>query len=145
MTSANQLNEIRKRIEAKFTDAFLDGLMEGMDIAFGPVGNVLLPGFKDNIKGYDAKYLFTAGNGVSSSAIFKDGKMSTNSGAIKDWDTRVSFSTPAALRDFLLSKDQDILNSILKNEVAVDGNLAMIYRFGFISRDLMGRLGIGQG
>ncbi|MDH5638691.1 MAG: hypothetical protein OEZ04_09385 [Nitrospinota bacterium] len=144
MTSANQLNEIKTKIEAKLTDAFLDGLMEGMDIAFGPLGDVLLPGFKDNIRGYDARYLFTAGDGVSTSVMFSGGGMRVRRDAIDDWDTRVSFSTPAALREFLLSKDQDILNSILKNEVEVDGNLAMIYRFGFISRDLMGRLGIGQ-
>jgi len=139
------LDDLRDYLEAKLMDAFLDGLMEGMEIAFSPVGSVILPGFKDNIKGYNARYLFTAGPKVATSAIFSNGGLDVQGKAISDWDTRVSFSTPAALRQFLLSKDQDILDSILKNEVEVDGNLAMIYKFGYISRNLLGRLGIKQG
>ena len=138
------LENLKSRMEARLTAAFLDGLLEGMEFALGPVGYLLLPGFKNNIDNFRAKYLFTAGMDVHTSVTFSGGHMSVSPGAIADWDTRVSFSNPSALRDFLLSKDQDILNSILNNEVSVDGNLAMIYKFGFVSRDLMRRIGIGR-
>jgi hypothetical protein len=45
------------------------------------------------------------------------------------------------LRDFIFSRDQDILNSILANQVEVDGNLNYIYKFGFMARDLAKRVG----
>jgi hypothetical protein len=45
------------------------------------------------------------------------------------------------LRAFLLSKNQDILDSVLANTVEVDGNLNYIYKFGFMVRDLIRRLG----
>ena len=54
----------------------------------------------------------------------------------------VTFKDSAAMRRFLFSKDQDILASLLANEVEVDGNLNYIYKLGFMARDLTRRLGI---
>ena len=44
---------------------------------------------------------------------------------------------------FLFSRDQDILDSLLANDVELDGNLNYIYKFGFMARDLGRRLGVG--
>jgi hypothetical protein len=63
--------------------------------------------------------------------------------AIDDWDVRITFKDAPALNAFLFSKDQDIINSILANEVSVDGNLNHVYRFGFLARDLAHGLGAG--
>jgi hypothetical protein len=54
----------------------------------------------------------------------------------------VTFKDPAALRRFLFSRDQDVLARILANEIAVDGNLNYVYKFGFMVRDLVHRLGV---
>ena len=62
--------------------------------------------------------------------------------ALNQWDVKVTFKNAQALRDFLFSGDQDIVDSLLKNEVEVDGNLNYIYKFGFMARDLEHRLGI---
>ena len=43
----------------------------------------------------------------------------------------------------MFSRDQDILNSLLANDVEVDGNLNYVYKFGFMARDLGHRLGVG--
>jgi hypothetical protein len=68
--------------------------------------------------------------------------MTVHAEAIDDWDVKVTFKDAAALRAYLFSRNQDILDSILKNDVEVDGNLNYIYRFGFLARDLIHRLGI---
>jgi hypothetical protein len=54
---------------------------------------------------------------------------------------RVRFTDGAALRRFLFAEDQDILDSLLANEVELTGNLNYIYKFGFMARDLQRRLG----
>ncbi len=54
----------------------------------------------------------------------------------------MTFRNPVALRDFLFSKNQDVLQSLLKNEVTVEGNLNYLYKFGFMAKDLMRRLGL---
>ncbi|MDO8093640.1 MAG: hypothetical protein Q6360_09190, partial [Candidatus Brocadiales bacterium] len=89
------------------------------------------------------KYLFrTADNLVATSVIFDDGDMEVKEDAIDDWNVRITFKDAPALMAFIFSKDQDIINSLLKNEVEVDGNLNYIYKFGFMARDLGKRLGV---
>ena len=127
-----------KELCVEITDEFLELLLKGMDLAF-----CLSKGYRKNIKGFKGRYLFrTAKNTLASSAIFGDGDMEVEEDAIDDWDIRVTFKDAAALRAFLFSKDQDILDSILENKVEVDGNLNYLYKFGFMARDLGHRLGV---
>lgn len=120
------------------TDRLLELMLGGMDLAF-----CLLKGYRKNIVGFEGRYLFrTADGAVAAAATFKDGEMEVHREAIDDWDVRVTFKDPDALRDFLFSRDQDILNSVLKNEVETDGNQNYIYKFGFMVRDLSHRFGI---
>ena len=107
--------DLTEQIYGKVTDKFLELLLKGMDLAF-----YLSKGYRKN----------------------RDGDMSVHEGAQDDWDARITFKNAAALRSFIFSKDQDILNSLLKNEVEVDGNLNYIYKFGFMARDLAHNLGI---
>ena len=69
--------------------------------------------------------------------------MEADEGSIEKWDVRVTFRSGGALREFLFSKDQDIVNSMLKNEVEVTGNLNYISRFGFLVKDLGRRFKFG--
>ena len=102
-----------------------------------------MKGYRKNIEGFEGRYLFrTAGELVVSSAVFQGGEMFVKQGSITDWDVRVTFKNVTALREFLFSRDQDILNSLLANEVEIDGNLNYIYKFGFMARDLAHRLGV---
>lgn len=130
------LRKLKKQLIGQVTDDFLELLLKGLDLIF-----YLSKGFRKNIKNFEGRYLFsTADNTVASSATFKDGDMKVHDEAIEDWDVKVTFKDSKALLGFLFSKDQDILNSLLKNEVAVDGNLNYIYKFGFMVRDLSHRL-----
>jgi len=126
------------QIEGFATDKFLGLLLMGMDLVF-----CLSRGYRENIAGFKGNYLFSTNDGlVSASALFAKGKMKVTYSAIEDWDVRVDFTNAEAMRKFLFSKDQDILNSLLADEVEVQGNLNLIYKFGFMARDLVRRLGV---
>ena len=126
------------QIYGRVTDKFLELLLKGMDLAF-----YLSKSYRKNIKDFEARYVFrTQDRLVGVTANFREGNMRVYSGAQDDWDARISFKNAAALRSFIFSQDQDIINSLLKNEVEVDGNLNYIYKFGFMARDLAHKLGI---
>lgn len=132
---------LKEELCGEVTDKFLELLLYGMDLAF-----CLSEGYRKNIEGFKGRYLFrTADGDVAVAATFKDGDMEVNEEPTDDydWNVRITFKDAAALRDFIFSKDQDILNSLLKNEVEIDGNVSYIYKFGFMARDLSRRLGVG--
>lgn len=132
---------LKEELCGKATDKFLELLLYGMDLAF-----CLSEGYRKNIEGFKGRYLFrTADGDVAVAATFKDGDMEVNEEPTDDydWNVRITFKDAAAFRDFIFSKDQDILNSLLKNEVEMDGNVSYIYKFGFMARDLGRRLGVG--
>lgn len=127
-----------KEISDVATDKFLESLLTGMDLAFCLSGE-----YRRNIKGFRGRYLFrTADGGVVASAVFDNGNMQVRKEGIGDWNVRVTFRDAVGLKAFLLSKNQDILDSILRNDVEVDGNLNYIYKFGFMARELTRRLGL---
>jgi hypothetical protein len=122
----------------RLTDRFLEVLLYGMDLGFS-----LSKDYRRNIKDFRGSYVFrTANQRVAASATFANEDMQVQAGPVKDWDCRITFKDAAALRRFLFSGNQDILNSLLANEVEVEGNLNYIYRFGFLAKDLGRRLGV---
>ena len=130
--------DLTNQISGKVTDKFLELLLKGMDLAF-----YLSKGYRKNIKDFSARYVFrTSDQLVGVTTDFRDGDMRIHEEADDDWNARITFKSAAALRSFIFSKDQDILNSLLKNEVEVDGNLNYIYKFGFMARDLAHKLGV---
>jgi hypothetical protein len=125
-------------LEGSLTDKFLELLLDGMDLAF-----ILFKDFRSNIENFRGQYVFrTADNVVAKSATFADGNMQVHETAVEDWDARITFKDAAALRRFLFTRNQDILNSILANEVETDGNLNYIAKFAFMAKDLERRLGL---
>lgn len=140
---ANLLTRIFSRrlvaqIRGRATDDFLELLLEGMALAF-----LLSRSYRDNIRGFSAKYVFTTADGaVGASARFDGKSMHVDREAARDWTVRVCFKNAEALRRFLFGKNQDILGSLLANEVEVSGNVNYIYKFGFMARDLERRAGL---
>jgi hypothetical protein len=127
-----------RQLQGEVTDEFLEVLLHGMKLAFTLSGD-----YRRNLRGFRGAYVFrTADGAVTVSARFADGEMHVDGGALPDWDVRVTFVTPQALWSFLLSKDQDILNSILRDEVEVEGNLNYVYKLGYMARELVRCLGI---
>jgi hypothetical protein len=133
-----QIQDLRRALEGTLTDKFLEILLGGMCLAF-----LLLRGFRRNLVGFSGSYLFRTADGtVAAGARFANGRMEVRREEDKGYDVAITFKNPLALRKFLFSRDQDILASILANEVSVDGNLNYIYKFGFMARDLVHRLGV---
>jgi hypothetical protein len=126
------------QLSGKVTDEFLELLFRGMKLAF-----FLMKDYRKNIQNFSGRYFFNTSDGcVAASVVFKNGKMKVLENEISDWNIRITFKNAGALRRYLFSKDQDILNSILANEVEVTGNLNYIYKFGFMVRELMLKFGI---
>jgi hypothetical protein len=130
---------LKAQLEGELTDKFVELLLYGMDVAF-----VLLSSYRRNLRGFHGSYLLRTADGqVAASALFDGGKMSVRTEAIASPTVTVTFTDAAAFRQFLFSQDQDILASLLANEVEVEGNLNYIYKLGFMARDLTLRLGMG--
>ena len=125
-------------MEGLATDMFLELLLQGMDLLFE-----VSKSLRAEIKGFEAIYVFqTESGGVAASAVFSRGNMRVLSKAHENPTVAVIFKRPSALRAFLFSRDQDILDSLLKNEVRVEGNLNYIYKFGYLAREIQRRLGL---
>lgn len=123
-------------IHGAATQHFLRALLEVMEFAFK-----IDKGYRRNIEGFRGRYLLdTADGAVRCSIIFDGGRMDASDRAIDDWDVKITYKDAKALRSFLFSQDADVLDSILRNEVEVHGNLNYVYRFGFLARDLERRL-----
>jgi hypothetical protein len=130
--------DLIKALLGEATDDFLELLLEAMDLAF-----YLSKSYRKNIEDFEGRYLFRSADGlVEASATFKNGNMRVHKEAVPDWDVRITFGDSAALRAFIFSRDHDIVNSILKNDVETDGNLNCLFKFGFMARDLSRRLGV---
>ena len=132
------LRRFRRECEGAATDSLYELMLTSMNWAFH-----LCREYRKNIDGFEGKYLFMTGDGlVRAAATFSGGRMKVHPEGIDEWHVRISFKDAEALRSFLLSREQDILRSLLQNEVEVEGNANYAYRFAFLSRDLTRRLGI---
>lgn len=127
-----------EQLRTRATDDLLELLLDGMSIAF-----LLSRSFRDNIRGYSARYVFMTETGsVGASAIFDGKHMRVSDEPVDDWTVRVRFKNPDGLRRFLFGKNQDILDSILANDVEMDGNVNHLFKFGYMARTLERRLGL---
>ena len=133
-SSRSLFGELRDGI----TDQFLQLMLGSMDTAF-----TLFPDLRKNIKGFRATYVFRTGNDrVAASAIFDDGDMRVDRQAASSYKVRVTYKDADAFWRFLRATDEDVLESLVKNEVAVDGNANYAYKFAYMSREVTRRLGI---
>jgi hypothetical protein len=129
---------LKDQMEGKLTDDFVEVLFFTMEVAF-----ILLASYRRNLRGFRGSIVLrTADQRGATSAVFGKEKMLVKAKAVFSPNVTVTFKDSAALCRFLFSKDQDILASLLANEVELDGNMNYIYKFGFMARDLTRRLGI---
>ncbi len=93
--------------------------------------------FRKNIEGFDGRYLFRSRDGkIAIAAIFENGKMHVKEKEIGNTDITVSFRSAKALRAFIFSPKPDILGSVLRQDVVVDGNFNYMYKFAFMAKRL---------
>jgi hypothetical protein len=125
--------KLKSELLGEATDKLLEILLAAMSIA-----GYLLPEFHRQLRHGEAKLVFRSSTGpVAAAAIIKGGRLSVDSTPKGSGDCLVTFATADAFRRFLFAKDHDILNSLLKNEVTVEGNVNLVYRFGFLANELL--------
>ncbi len=128
---------LRNQLCGALTDQFLELLLRGMEVTFA-----LSKSYRRNIEAFRATYVFKTRDGtVGVSAVFDNGNMTVDPQARPACDTLVTYKDAPALSSYLLSQDQDTLDSILAASVEVEGNLNNIYKYGYLVRELMRRLG----
>jgi hypothetical protein len=136
LTSRTLVKGMKREVEV--TSDFLDLLMMGMDLAFS-----LMKDYRKNIENFEGCYHFETRNGdFKSGAIFKDGKMKVQPEGILFPDAKVTFEDFKSLWKHLMSKDQDLLDSLMNNKIELDGNMNLIFKFCFMVNDLKRRFGL---
>lgn len=137
-TLQREAQALKSALEGKLTDKAVEVLLYVMEVAF-----VLMPDYRRNLRGFRGSYVLRTANGdVAASAVFARQKMSVRRKAIASPTVAITFKSPQALRRFLSSKDRDILQALLANDVEVDGNVNYVYKLGFMAKDLTRRLGL---
>ena len=129
-----------KLLRKKLLDCLESGSAEGfLTLLLNLMSLVLLldKDYRKNTKGFQGKYLFKSrDNSIVVSAQFKNGNMNIAQKAIDDPNITVIFKDSKALMNFLLSPKPDILNSMLKQDITLDGNLNYLYKFAYMATHL---------
>lgn len=130
---AAMTRRLKRELLGHATDTFLELLLAGMALAF-----LLLPSYRRSLHNCEARLVFRCtASTVAAAAVIHNDAFSVERAPAGDGDCLVTFATPSALMRFLFAKDHDILDSMLKSEVTVQGNVNLIYRFGFLANELV--------
>lgn len=114
-------------------EGFLLLLLKLMDLVF----MLNIWNFRENIEGFRGRYLFRSKDGsIVASASFKNGNMKVYDKIIDKPDVTITFRDDKALMNYLLSPKPDILGSILRQDVTVNGNLNYLYKFAYMAKRL---------
>lgn len=119
-------------IESEFAENFLNLLLRLMRLVF-----FLDKDFRRNIKYFSGRYLFRSKDDrITVAAIFQNDKLKVQKNAIENTNVTVTFRNAKSLMNYLLSPKPDILGSILRQDVTIDGNLNYLYKFAYMAKHL---------
>lgn len=119
-------------IESETAEEFLELLLHLMQLVFA-----FDHGYRKNIEGFNASYCFRSRDkGITVSVAFADGDMEVREEEAASPNITVNFMDGRALMGFLLTPKPDILGSMLRQEVQLDGNLNYLYKFAFMAKRL---------
>jgi hypothetical protein len=119
-------------LESELAEEFLEVLLELMKIIF-----LVDHDFRRNIRDFSARYLFRSVDGsITVAAVFGDDTMEVLEEEISQPDITVNFKDSKALMNYLLTPKPDVLGSMLRQEVTLDGNLNYLYKFAFMAKRL---------
>jgi hypothetical protein len=129
-----------KRTAPKFAACLESGALDAfLELLFRLMSLVLLVDkrFRRNIEGFEVSYLFRSrDDSVVASLEFHKGRLKVRSNAIDDPDITVTFKDNAALKDFLLSEQPDLIGAILDNEISYVGNLNYLGKLAYMAKHL---------
>ncbi len=119
-------------LKSEAAEGFLELLLKLMSLVF-----YIDPGFRRNIENFQGRYLFRSQDrGITVAAVFQDSRLKVSQEEIKDTNVTVIFRNGKALMNFLLSPKPDILGSLLRQDLSIDGNLNYLYKFAYMAKHL---------
>ena len=120
-------------MQSESAEDFLELLLKSMSLVF----ELNLKDFRKNIEGFTGRYLFTSKDkGITVSVVFDKGKMKVYEATIDGADIIITFRNDKALMDYIFSPKPDILGSMLRQDVMLNGNLNYLYKFAFMAQHL---------
>ena len=120
-------------MRSESAEGFLELLLNLMSL----VCLLNLRGFRRNIEGFRGRYLFRSmDDSITVSVVFDKEKMKVSKKTIPDTDIVITFRNGKALMEYILSPKPDILGSMLRQDVALKGNLNYLYKFAFMAKRL---------
>ena len=123
---------LRTSIEHTLTKYLLKAGLKMLSLAF-----CMSKHYRRNIAKFEAKYLFrTKDNLIHIAAVIEDSKLSVLDDAIPDANITITFRNTRTLRAYLFSAKPDILGSILKQDVTIEGNLNYLYKLTYMIKHL---------
>jgi len=118
--------------ESEFAEEFLQILLNLMSLMF-----VIDHDYRKNIQNFSGRYQFSSQDGqITMAALFNNGHMKVVEDVISNPDITITFRNGRTLLNFIITPRQDILGSMLRQDVKTDGNLNYLYRFGFMAKQL---------
>jgi hypothetical protein len=129
-------NRVQKQflncIESELAEGFTELLLRFMSLVL-----FLNMGFRRNIKNFRGRYLFRSRDDeITVAAVFRDNRLRVYDKAIANTDVTVTFKDAKALMNYILSPKPDILGSILRQDVVIDGNFNYLYKFAYMAKHL---------
>lgn len=125
-------------LDENVSDTTLEGLLGAMEL-----GIRLFPDWRARVQGFQGTIVFAAKSAenpklepVQATAIFDGKGMTFLHTGTDTFSAKVTFSDPMALFSFILSREHDIVEGLLKNAVETKGNLNYVYRFGFVVMEM---------
>jgi hypothetical protein len=133
------MNRFQTCIVDGVANTFLDTLLKLMSLFF-----LFDHDFRRNIQGFSGRYLFVnkeSNNNIG--AVFQNNLLTVTHDKIMNPDITIIFKNGQAIMDYLLTPRPDILGSMLRQEVSLEGNLNYLYKFAYMARHLQ-LLAMGQ-
>ena len=124
--------EFMEALQSEKAEKFLEVLLKLMGLVF-----FLDKDFQRNIRDFNGRYLFRSQDRqITVAAVFKDNRLKVTEEEIGDTHMTVIFRNAKALMGFLLSPKPDILGSMLRQDISIDGNLNYLYKFAYMAKHL---------
>jgi hypothetical protein len=128
----NAMEKFTGGLQSEFAEDFLKVLLNLMSVVFK-----IDRKFRKNIEGFNGRYQFKSKDGhINVAAIFGEDKLEVKEAEIEKPDITIFFKDGRALMGYLLTPKPDILGSMLRQEVSLDGNLNYLYKFAYMAKRL---------
>lgn len=119
-------------MESEFAEDFLKILLELMGVVLFVDSD-----YRKNIMGFKGRYQFrSSDDAITVAAVFDNDALDVSEEVIEKPNISITFKNGKALMNYLLSPKPDVLGSMLRQEVRLEGNLNYLYRFAYLAKRL---------